>query len=173
MTMNVSFGERILYGVVSCTLLSVFLALLATLGFLLDPAESLFSSLGEILGTYVGGGIVAGLIVGVGSRWVGNRWSAVVLGIIAMGPVAVLAGRGPLGPLSTWGSSDFIICGFVAVVFGGILGYGFYPKVLAEFAALYPDDEAGTTIRRTPTPASSGRTTKEGSCQSSSRNLTR
>lgn len=54
--MKLSLGERVVYGLVCCTLLGGFLALLATLGFVIDPARSLYSSrsVSDLFGAKVG-----------------------------------------------------------------------------------------------------------------------
>ena len=115
---------------------------IAVIAFVLDFKHTL-SAKGltflAVAAAYLGGGVVAGAIVGALRPLGRSRLGAVLLGVIACVPVAIairLAAEG----FTPWTRGDSIIVGLMAVGFGGVSGFTFHEA--ARRGQITVDDDA-------------------------------
>jgi hypothetical protein len=97
------------------------------------PFERQGVTLLGVIAAYLGGGAVAGIVVGLlrpMTRW---RWGAVSVGVLAAFGSAVAIGIAMEGHPALWGPDIWFGCTFAALFFGVVGGY----KLFAE----HPPDE--------------------------------
>jgi hypothetical protein len=72
----------------------------------------------EVVFLYLGGGVVAGAVVGILRRFIRGRASAMVVGVVATIPIVFGASFLISGPIAQWTADEWIALPISAVVLG-------------------------------------------------------
>jgi hypothetical protein len=79
-----------------------------------------------LLGLYLMGGIVGGLIVGLFRPWLKYRACSTAVGILALIPMSLGALRLMAGPIAGWGGAEWFAVFGTATLLGGYFGYDYW-----------------------------------------------
>lgn len=94
--------------------------------------EERIGSFGELLGQYLTGGVLAGLIGGILHPLAKSALGACIVGIAAMAPIAWIFGIWVFGPLEEWTRGHITLSVVWTIGVGGYFGYKARKMVLGD-----------------------------------------
>jgi hypothetical protein len=105
------------------------------IGYLLAGSEVFTQKVGPIgliLLAHLVGGSSGGLLAGLLHRWINSSLRATLAGVISMVPYTVAIGIARSGAPFRWGSAEFVVISWVAIMFGGLLGRETWKNLMAS-----------------------------------------